>query len=215
MSAASMTGEQRLLLHAVSWREYERLLRVFRERPAIRLTYDRGTLEIMAPLHIHESYGRFLGRLVLILTEELCLPLKEGGSTTFRRRKKHRGLEPDNCYWIANEPAMRGKLTVDLRIDPPPDLAIEIDITHGSLDRLAIYAALRVPEVWRFDGQVLVFHILAADGTYTSGTVSLAFPGLHPDDLLRFLALRTQQDENAVARDFRDWVRQRIAARWQ
>ena len=174
VQATPVSSEQRLVLEDVSWRTYERLLRIFDERPAIRLTYDRGCLEIMTISHEHESYGRFLGRLVVTLTEELGLLLKEGGSTTFRRRHKQRGLEPDNCYWIESEPQVRGKLEIDLTIDPPPDLAIEIDVTHGSLDRLAIYATLGVPEVWRFDGQTLCFHMLEK-GSHTASSESRTF----------------------------------------
>jgi Uma2 family endonuclease len=204
---------QRLVLHDVDWRTYERLLRTFAERPAIRLTYDRGTLEIMSPLHEHESDARFLGRLVVTLTEELGLPVKAGGSTTFRRRRRRRGLEPDDSYWIASEPRVRGRRTIDLRTDPPPDLAIEADVTTSSLDRLTIYAALGVPEVWRFEGQTLTFHVLGQGGQYAEAAHSLAFPFLTPADLLTFMGLRAQAqtDENRVVQQFRAWVRQRTA----
>src|SRR5262249_54893083 len=141
--------QQHLVLRDIDWKTYNRLLRAFAERPGIRLTYDRGTLEIMSPSHGHDTDARFLGRLVVTLTEELGLPIKGGGSTTFRRRRRRRGLEPDDCYWIANEPRVRGKRKINLRVDPPPDLCIEVDVTHSSLNRLSIYAALNVPEVWR------------------------------------------------------------------
>src|SRR5262245_3005026 len=113
-----------LLLDNVDWGTYTRFLRLFAERPGYRLTYDRGVLEIMSPLLRHDREGRFLGRLVVTLTEELGLPVLSGGSTTFRRRKKKRGLEPDDCFWIANESRIRDKDRIDLRVDPPPDLAI-------------------------------------------------------------------------------------------
>jgi Uma2 family endonuclease len=176
------------------------------------MTYDRGVLEIMTLTHRHESYGAFLGRLAVTLTEELLLPIKEGGSTTFKRRAKQRGLEPDRCYWILNEPLVRGKLTIDLGIDPPPDLAIEVDLTRSSLNRMAIYAALRVPEVWRFDGRVLTFHVLDANGAYVVVSHSPIFPQVKPDDLLPFLSMRQQMDENEVIRQFRIWVRQHTTA---
>ena len=201
---------QRLILHDVDWKTYGRLLRDFAERPSVRLTYDRGVLEIMSPLHEHDSDARFLGRLVVTLTEELGLTLKVGGSTTFRRRRQRRGLEPDDCYWITNEPRVRGKRRIDLRVDPPPDLAIEVDVTRSSLNRMGIYAVLRVPEVWRLDGDTLTFEVLQPSGrTYASGSTSLAFPLVTPADLMSFLALRTQRDENAVVQQFRAWIRQR------
>src|ERR1700674_3812031 len=131
------------------WPTYSRLLRIFAERPGMRLTYDRGELEIMSPLLQHDDGSWFLGDMVFILTEELGLPLKRGGSTTMRRRKRKKGIEADTCYWIANAHRMAGRLRLDLRTDPPPDLAIEVDVTRSSLDRMDIYAALKVPEVWR------------------------------------------------------------------
>lgn len=214
MATASAPAGQNFLLYDADWKTYSRLLRVFAERPSVRLTYDRGVLEIMSPLPEHESDARFLGRLATTLSEELALPIKAGGSTTFRRRKKRRGLEPDDCFWIANEPRMRGKRTFDPRVDPPPDLAIEVDVTSSSLDRMGIYAALAVPEVWRLVGSVLTFHVLGAKG-YASVPHSLALPRVQPADLLRYLNMRDQMDENAVVREFRTWVRQRVAANWQ
>jgi Uma2 family endonuclease len=198
---------QRLVLHDVDWQTYGRLLRIFAERRSVRLTYDRGVLEIMSPLHEHESDASFLGRLAVTLTEELGLPVKAGGSTTFRRRRRRRGLEPDECYWIANEPRVRGKRHIDLRIDPPPDLAIEVDVTRSSLDRLNIYSALGVPEVWRLTDQGLKIHVLARDGRYAECPNSQAFPLVTPADLSGFLAQRSQRDENAVVQQFRAWVR--------
>src|SRR5207244_659524 len=108
----------------------------------------------------HECYKRLISRLVEVLTEEMALPLAGFGSMTFKRRKRRRGLEPDECYWIVNEPKVHGRIHIDLRRDPPPDLVVEIDITKSSIDRLEIYALLKIPEVWRFDGSVLFFHIL-------------------------------------------------------
>ena len=201
-----------LRLSDVDWRTYSRLLHLFAERPGIRLTYDRGELEIMSPLLEHDDDGHFLGDLVFVLTEELGLPLKRGGSTTLRRRLRQRGIEADECFWIANASRMAGRRRLDLRTDPPPDLAIEVDVTHSSLDRLAIYAALRVPEVWRLDGDVLTFHVLGADGTYASAAASQSFPLVTPADLLGFLQQARQAgDENTVVRQFREWIRQRRA----
>src|SRR5208282_5710304 len=120
MSTVSLPPEQRLLLDGVDWQTYGRLLRALGHRPSVRLTYDRGTLEIMTLSHEHESYAHLLGRFIVALTEELGLPIKGGGSTTFRRRKRRRGLEPDESYWIANESLVCDKVRIDLRTDPPP-----------------------------------------------------------------------------------------------
>jgi Uma2 family endonuclease len=211
MSTVQAPTEQRLVLHGVPWATYERLLRAFADRPGVRLTFDRGTLEIMTLSYEHERLVHLLDRLVVALTEELNLPLQGGGSTTLRRRRRKRGLEPDECYWIASEPRVRGKRTIDLRVDASPDLALEIDITHSSLDRLAIHAALGIPEVWRVEGQALVCHLLGSDGRYAVSAQSRAFAGLATADLVPFLDMRGQMDENAIVRHFRGWVRQRFS----
>jgi Uma2 family endonuclease len=207
---ASLTG-QRLVLHAIDWRTYARLLRVFDGRSSVRLTYDRGALEIMTISPEHEWYKRMLGRFIEAITEQLCLALAGYGSMTFRRRRRLRGLEPDQCYWIANEATMRGRTHIDLTVDPPPDLVVEIDITSSSLNRMGIYSILKVPEVWCFDGQTLRFRLLQPDGTYTDGATSRTFPWLAPADLLPFLALRGQLDENAIVGQLRAWLCQRLA----
>jgi Uma2 family endonuclease len=203
---------QCLRLSNVDWKAYSRLLYTFADRPGIRLTFDRGELEIMSPSLMHDDDTWFLGDLVFVLTEELGLPIKRGGSTTLRRRLRQKGIEADACYWIANAQRMQGVRRLDLRRHPPPDLALEIDVTHSAMNRMAIYAALRVPEVWQLDGDVLTFHVLGADGKYASAGASLAFPRVTPGDLVHFLQLaRKTADENAVVRDFRAWIRERLA----
>jgi Uma2 family endonuclease len=201
-----LAGE-RLILDCVDWQSYSRFLRLFAERPGYRLTYDRGVLEITSPSGRHDHLACLIGRFVEALTEELGLLFKSGRSTTFRSRRARRGLEPDNSYWVANEPVVRSKDEVDLRVDPPPDLCVEIDITSSSLDRMSIYARLRVPEVWRFDDEGLMFNVLQPNHHYAVNDRSPSFPMLTPDDVMRFLALRLQEDENAIVRQFREWVR--------
>ena len=134
---------QQMVLHGIDWPTYSRLAAAFAGQRGLRLTYDRGTLEIMTLTYGHESLAHLLGRFVVALTEEQGLPIAEGGSTTFRRRRSRRGLEPDQSYWIASEPLMRGKQRIDLRVDPPPDLTIEVDVASSSVNRMGIYAALR------------------------------------------------------------------------
>ncbi len=212
MATATVFGRKRLLLRDVDWRTYCHFLRIFQNRPATRITFDQGRLEIMTLSHKHESYGELLGQLVVTLTQELKLPIKHGGSTTLRRRRKQRGLEPDKCYWIISEPQVRGKKRIDLRKDPPPDLALEIDITHSSLNRMAIYAALGIAEVWRFDGVALTFHVLGQNGTYQQVSSSRLFPFVQPHDLVQFLHQSLKVDENTVIERFRAWIRQQLAA---
>jgi Uma2 family endonuclease len=199
------------VLHGIDWRTYRRLERAFAGR-RYRLTYDRGALEIMSPLLDHERPAYLLGRFIDVLTEELRVPCRAGGSVTLRRRRKQRGLEPDNCYWIANAARLQGKSILDLRIDPPPDLAIEIDVTSSSLDRMSIYAALAVPEVWRLSVTGLAFHVLQG-GAYPTQTNSLAFSRLTTADLVPFLAQITQADDTSLVAQFRDWVRRVLLIR--
>ncbi len=212
MSVASSTpSPQRLVLDGVSWREYTRMLRAFAERPGYRLTYDRGTLEIMSPLFEHEADAELLGRFVNVLTEELGIPAQSGRSTTLRRQRMRRGLEPDHSWWIAHEARIRGKRRIDLRVDPPPDLAIEVDVTSRSINRMAIYARLGVPEVWRLCARGLTFQVLQPNGQYAEQAHSLTFPLFTPADLTSYMALRTQYGETEVVRRFRVFARQRIA----
>jgi Uma2 family endonuclease len=203
---------QSLRISNVDWQTYSRLLRIFEERPGFRLTYDRGELEIISPRLEHDDVSRFLVLLVHILTDELGLPFKPGGSTTMRRRLRQRGIEADECFWIANAHRMAGKRQLNLSTDPPPDLALEIDVTHSSLDRMAIYAALQVAEVWRLNGDVLTFHVLREDGTYKVMAASRSFPLLTSVKLLHFVQKARQAvDDNAVLREFREWIRQQRA----
>jgi Uma2 family endonuclease len=203
---------QKLILDNVSWDEYTRLLRSFEGRH-LRLTYDRGRLEIMTLSYEHEGSGRFLGRMIVTLTEELNLPVRDGGSTTFRRRKKKKGLEPDDCFWIAHEADVRNIKVINLRKDPPPDLALEVDVTHSSMNRMRIYASLNIPEVWRWDKDGLKFLTLNADGKYDEAAVSPTFPlPISAADLMPFITSRGQMDDNAVIRQFREWIRNKLAA---
>jgi Uma2 family endonuclease len=213
MATVQAPSEQRLTLYGVSWPEYRRMLRAFSERPSVRMTYDRGTLELMTLSLEHESLVRFFNLLILALTLEFGLPVRGGGSTTFERRRRRRGLEPDECYWIAHEPLVRGKDKIDLRHDPPPDLALEVDVSYSTLNRMGIYAALGVPEVWRYDGRALSFHVLGPSGTYNVVANSQAMPPVASADLSGLLPLRGKLDENAVFRHFQSWAKQRFGSR--
>ena len=198
-----------VVLSGIRWHTYESLLADL-EGCHLRLTYDRGRLEIMAPLFRHEAYAGMLGRLVEIAAEELNLPFKSGWSTTFRRQDLERGLEPDRCFYVGSVAAVVGRLEIDLTRDPPPDLAIEIDITHSSLDRLSIYAALGVPEVWRFDGQQLLLYRRQPGGSYEAGTASPTFPMLPLADVVPLLHQGVAVDDLSQVRLIRDWVRRHV-----
>ncbi|HEY9740149.1 MAG TPA: Uma2 family endonuclease, partial [Coleofasciculaceae cyanobacterium] len=151
MTTTLTQSPNRVLLRNISWQTYQDLLKDLEEQPGIRLSYDRGLLEIMAPSPPHENYKKVLGRFVETLTEELNIEIKSLGSLTCKREDLARGLEPDQCYYIQNEAVVRTLDEIDFNQDPPPDLVIEIDISSSSINRLSLYAALGVPEVWRYD----------------------------------------------------------------
>jgi Uma2 family endonuclease len=195
--------EQRVLLHGLSWQDYIQLGKILCDRPALRLTFDRGTLEIMVTSREHEFYKTRLGRLMEILAEEFNLPIDPGGNMTFQREELEKGLEPDNCWWIEHEEQVRGKLTWDPAVDPPPDLLLEIEVSR--LARMAIYAALRVPQVWCFDGKSLRVYLLQPDGTYRQANESPTFPGIPIAEIVRFL--QPDQDYLTVQRQFRAWAK--------
>lgn len=204
--------EQRFVLRNVSWSEYQSFAETLGERH-LRLTFDRGSLEFMTLSLGHERYSSLLGQFVEVLTDELDMPRQSGGSTTFGRADVERGLEPDRCYYLENEPLVRDKDEIDLAIDPPPDLAIEVDVSRSSLNRMGIYAALRVPEVWRFDGETLRAYRLNKRGSYVEVTRSEHFPFLSLAKVAEFLRRRTEMDETRLVRAFRRWVREQITKR--
>src|ERR671939_1507804 len=163
MATVLSPPEQRVILHNVRWETYERLLADLQDSSAPRLTYDRGTLEIMSSSSEHERYNRTIAQVVEELAVEMEIDLDNLGSTTFRREDLDRGFEPDSCFYIQNAVRVRGKKRIDLTVDPPPDLVIEIDITSPSLDKFPIYAAVGVPEVWRYDGTHVTMYRLTGE----------------------------------------------------
>jgi Uma2 family endonuclease len=204
--ATAPPQQQRIVLDNISWHTYETFLREFDKRP-IRITYDEGSLEIMTLSLGHENLGWFLGRLIAVLTLELNMPLMGGGSTTLKKKLKLKGLEADNCFWIKNASRMRGKKQFRFRRDPPPDLAIEIDVSRSSLDRMGIYAALSIAEVWRFKGKTLHVYCLRADGKFREKSRSSIFPLVPMEKILHYLRQLPNEDENELIRQFTSWVR--------
>lgn len=199
----------RIVLEDMTWDDYETFLRVFDGRRAIRLTYDCGSLEIMTLSAEHEEPSSLFDILVIVMAEEMNVPIKGYGSTTYKKKKSQRGLEPDKCYYTRNLSLVRGKKRIDLTVDPPPDLALEVDITSSSLNRMAIYASLGVPELWRYDGATLTVYQLV-NGQYVPCERSPTFPLVPPADLVRFVRLGEQEDTTSMIRAFRTWLREQM-----
>jgi len=164
-------------------------------------------LEIMSPSLEHERLSSLIGRMIEAYTEELGIPIQTARSTTLKSELKQRGLEPDESYYITNEAQVRGLDEIDLSVNPPPDLAIEVDITSSSLDQLGIYAALGVPEVWICDGTNLAIYGLQTDGSYALLDRSSTLRTLLPQTIVEFLAKRNSTDETSWIRSFRQWVK--------
>jgi Uma2 family endonuclease len=199
----------RILLHNISWQQFENLLVDLGDHRSARIAYDQGTLEIMTPLPEHEYFKETISIAVQDIAEELNLDYESYGSTTWRREIKQAGLEPDNCFYFQNEAVIRGKLTFDLNQDPPPDLALEIDITNKSLDRFPIYARLGVPELWCYDNGELLIYLLAGD-RYHQTQQSLIFPQLAIQELPQIIEANRQQGRLALRRSVRAWVQQQV-----
>jgi Uma2 family endonuclease len=197
--------EQRLRLSCIPWKTYVDWSDGLGPRH-IRVTYDRGEMEVMTLSPKHEKRKKLLARLVEALTEEMKIDIASGGSMTCRREDLKRGLEGDECYWIENEPLVRGRENIDLDVDPPPDLAMEIEVSRSTMNRMAIYAAIRVPEVWCWDGESLRVFLLTSRGTYRQSDHSRAFPFLPLAEFVKFLK-QTDKSETQLLRSFRAWVR--------
>jgi Uma2 family endonuclease len=178
----AVAPEQRIVLHNISWETYECLLADHENARVPRFTYDRGELEIVSPLPEHEDRRWATERLIETVIKELGIEFRNAGSTTFRRQDIERGFEPDACFYIQNEPAVRHNVVFDLHTDPPPDLVIEIDVTSSSMDKRGLYAAVGVPEIWRHaNGRFTFMHIV--DGEYAAGNESRVLPGVTATDV--------------------------------
>ncbi|MEW6492927.1 MAG: Uma2 family endonuclease [Cyanobacteriota bacterium] len=196
----------RVVLHNISWQQFENLLVDLGESRAARVAYDDGTLEIMTPLPEHEYYKEALGDAIKDIAEVLDQDYESLGSTTWKREIKKAGVEPDNCFYFQNEPKIRGKLEYDLNQDPPPDLALEIDVTSKSLSRLPIYARLGVPEIWCYDSGELKIYQLQNQG-YIEVETSSVFPTLPVQELPALIEQYRPQGRRAMRRAVREWAR--------
>jgi len=206
---ATGVGEHRVMMDNVSWETYEGLLAALADSSAPRLTYDRGMLEIMSPLRKHERPNRVLARVVHLLAEEWGIECEDLGSTTFRRRESKQGVEPDSCFYVQNVERIRGERELDLRVDPPPDLVIEVEITSPLVNKLPIYAGLGVPEIWVTDGSEVRILRLAA-GKYRATEKSRALPPLTASVLSGFLAQSKTINTLAWTKMVREWALQGI-----
>ncbi|NJL79405.1 MAG: Uma2 family endonuclease [Richelia sp. RM2_1_2] len=209
MVVTNTLAEQRTVLHNISWETFETLLKETGEDRASQFAYDGSILEIMTPLFEHENPKCNFHNLIIALAEEMNIEIKSAGSTTLKRKIVRKGIEPDNCYYIQNELAVRGRETLDLTSSPAPDLAIEIDITSSSVDKLDIYSALGVNELWRYDGNNLKFYHLL-EHEYVECEFSIAFPLLSVKDISKFIEQSKTMGEIALLKLFRNYVKEKM-----
>ena len=198
---------QTVILNEIGWNEFEAILEDLGESRGSRIAYDRGTLEIMTPLPEHEVNKEYIGDFVKILLEELDIEFCPLGSTTFKNQAMFKGIEPDSCFYIENESAVRGKNRLDLTIDPPPDLALEIDITNRSHPE--IYQSLGVPELWRYEKNKLQILLLSQD-KYVESKTSRNFPNFPLIEVIpQYLTQCRTEGRNKGIKAFRSWVKQK------
>ncbi len=200
-----LPGNSTLILRNVSWGDYEALLAAVGEAPGLRISYDEGTLQIMTLSPKHESYSRLLERIIDRLSVRLGIEILSFGSSTMKRKGPKKGTEPDACFYVQSAPAIGPKIDIDFDRDPPPDIAVEIDVQHDSLGKFPLYAALGVPEIWRYDGIALTMHRLE-DDHYVLAPASIALPVLDARTLTRFLGLAGEKSQHEILLAFEEWL---------
>lgn len=210
MIATKSPAETRTLLTNISWQTFKTMLAEMGEDRNNRIAYDSGLIEIMTPLMPHENSNRMIEGLVVVMCEELGLEIKRTGSLTLTRDDLKRGGEPDSSYYIQNESLVRNKENINLATDPPPDLVLEVEYSHSSIDKLMLYASMKIPEFWRFDGRILKVYTLV-NQNYTEVEFSPTFSPIPVKEIPRFLQQAKIKGENTTARDFREWIKKQIA----
>jgi Uma2 family endonuclease len=199
--------EIRRELVGVSWEDYQKLLEALGDY-SLPHYYDRGMLVMMSPLKIHDWIKSLIARMIEAMTLSMRIHVQTIGTTTITSRRSLSGLQPDEAYYIQSEPLVRGSSVFQPDVDPSPDLALEVDVTHRSRKKLKVYAALRIREVWLHDGQQLQF-LRLVKRSYKSTKRSITFPWLEPSDIQRFLDRRGEKSETDLILDFVRWSRKR------
>jgi Uma2 family endonuclease len=207
ISKTSTPAEQRVVFYDISWSAYEQILTALGDRRCSRLIYNQGTLEITMPSREHETAVRMIELFIRILIEELNLEMITLGSTTLNRPDIEKGAEPDNCFYIQNQPQVAGK-KIDLTQGPPPDLIVEVDITHTDINKLSLYASIGVPEFWRYDGRILRIYQLV-ENQYIEVEDSIAL-SRNVKELLNQFLQDCQVSEVRGSKNFRAYIQQEI-----
>ncbi|MEA5478320.1 Uma2 family endonuclease [Pseudanabaena galeata UHCC 0370] len=206
IATTNISSDSNAVLKNISWQTYQAMLADMGDRRSARLNYDQGVVEIRMPSDLHEAINRLLARIVGVLAEELDLPLKEFGSVTLNRQDINKGVEPDSSFYIQNSDRIKGT-KIDISVDPPPDLVLEIDITNSSMRSFAVYQQLGIPEIWRYaNGTIKVYQL--HNGLYQECEFSAAFPMISGVVLDRFLQMLNTEDSISIVRAVRKWLKE-------
>jgi Uma2 family endonuclease len=200
-----LPADRLLTVNNIPWEEYEELLDQVGEARGLRISYDEGTLQIMTLSPEHENYAEYISGLIHLLSTRLRINIRFFGSTTIRSRRSKKGNEPDACFYVQSVDLIGNRMQLDFTVDPPPDIVVEIDIHHNSGAKLPIYAALGVPEVWRYDGYRLTIHQLQQD-QYCEVETSFALPMLTSQLLTDFLTRLRAEGEFQAKLAFDEWL---------
>lgn len=193
--------ETRTVMDNVRWETFEALADD-RRGSVPRMTYDEGLLELMSPLRVHENIGCLIGRLLETYSEVHEIEIHSVASTTFKRKDLKKAFEADESYYIKYAERMRSKEETNLKVDPPPDLVIEVEITSSAIQKLKLFAAMGVPEVWRHDGEHLQM-LQLLDSRYEPIDSSIALPGLTAAMIESAVSRRFDVGETKLIREFR------------
>jgi Uma2 family endonuclease len=196
-----------LLLHNVSWQEYERVLREFENKTAYRIYYNNGILKIMSPSFDHEFPKDVALKLVTIYADEFDIDFDSYGSTTWRQKKNAKGAEADTSFYVKNAAKVRGVKDFDLNLEIPPEIVVEVDTSNESWDKFEIYAALGVEEIWRCDGNTFQIYRLT-EGKYEAVEGSENLPKITGKLLTEFLQIGREIGQTAMAKEFRKTIKE-------
>jgi Uma2 family endonuclease len=190
-----------LVIQDLQWDDYEAVLEALQHRH-LRISYDCGRLEVMSPLPEHAICVFLIDRMASFYCEGFDIALEGYGNTTWKRQSLGKGVEPDACYYVKNAARVIGKRKFDLEVDPPPDIVVEIGITNSSLGKFPIYAAMGVPEIWRYDRRTIHFHELVS-GSYTEITSSRFLPGLTGPIMAETIKASAEFGQTEALKNFR------------
>jgi Uma2 family endonuclease len=194
-----------LILREHGWEDYEDILESVGEAGGLRISYDGKLIKIMTLSSIHEKYVRLIERLIDNVSMRKRIKILSFGSATMKTSRYRKGSEPDCCFYVQNAEAVARKTQIDFSRDAPPDIVVEVDIYHESVDKFGIYSALQVPEFWLYEDKRLKIYKLENE-KYSEVAQSLALPILTAEVLTDFLNRLENSDQFEILLEFESWL---------